>query len=186
MADGKSIDKRFLGGKRGYSPTPSRLAYQWPNIPEPTPEEISIWKCTLILLYDVTENCTILKSNHWRWFKHSSQKWVVWNLSRTDGKIYQRVKTGWKTWEATGNRRGRRGGYLFKETEVTCASLNHSQFTPITIAYERENTIKIVSTGRYDVPPLGGADPEVQWHSPLTYTVVAHGQFLCDRYGLVL
>ena len=171
MADGKSIDKEILFGTRGNSPSPSRYAYQWPNIPKPTPEELSNWKSTIMLLYDITENCTTLKSNHWRWFKHSSQQYVVWNLSKTDGKIYQKLKIGWKVWESELNRRRRRAGYRFKETETICTSLGQGQFTPITIEYERENMIKIISKGRYDVPPIENTPVEAPWYSPLTSTV---------------
>jgi hypothetical protein len=99
-ADGKSVNKEILLGKRGNSPTPSRKAHQWPNIPEPTQEELQLWKSTLLQLYDKTENCTTLRSNHWRWFKYSSRQHSAWNRSQ-DGKIYQKLKKNWKIWEIT-------------------------------------------------------------------------------------
>ena len=82
VADGKSIDKDILSGtRRGSNPTPSRNAYRWPNIPQPTPSEIANWENTILLLYDITENNPILKSNHSRWYKHSSRTHPAWNLS---------------------------------------------------------------------------------------------------------
>ena len=37
VADVKSIDKDILSGtRRGSNPTPSRNAYRWPYIPQPT------------------------------------------------------------------------------------------------------------------------------------------------------
>ena len=160
-ADGKSVDKEILLGKRGNSPTPSRKAYQWPNIPEPTQEECQLWKSALLLLYDITENCTTLKSNHWRWFSYSSRQYSAWNRSQ-DGKMYQKLKKNWKIWEITDQSRTRSGHY-YKETEARCTSLGQGQLIPITIKYIGENTIKIVSSGRYDVQPYGHTLEESPW-----------------------
>ena len=163
-ADGKSVDKDILLGRRGNSPTPSRKAYQWPNIPEPTQEELQLWKSTLLLLYDITENCTTLKSNHWRWFSYSSRQYSAWNRSQ-DGKIYQKLKKSWKIWEITDHRRSRRE-YYYKETETICTSLGQGELLPVTVKYIGESTIKIVSSGRYNVQPYEHAPKESPWYAP--------------------
>ena len=170
VANGKSIDKDILSGRKGNSPTPSRNAYRWPNIPQPTPAEIANWKSTILLLYDITENNTTLKSNHWRWYKHSSRTHSGWSLSNTNGKIYQKVKNGWIVWDKSDNRRSRRAGCTYHETEVVSPSLGEGTYAPITIKFEGD-IIKIISKGRYDVPPMDSIAEEAPWYLPSTSTV---------------
>ena len=96
---------------------------------------------------------------------------TILRFIRSDGKIYQRLKVGWKIWEATNNRRSSRASKLYKNTETIRTSLEEGNFKPITIKYENENEIKITSTGRYEVSSLASTLIEDPWYSPSTSTV---------------
>ena len=173
VADSKSIDKEILSGKRGSSPSPSRHAYRWPNVPPPTPAEIANWRITILLLYDITETDTTLKSHHWRWFKYASRTHTAWNLSMTNGSIYQKEENEWRIWdrEESANRSSRRAGCTYTATDIRCPNLGDGAYAPISVHFTGENTIKIVSRGRYDVPPLGNNAVEAPWYLPATSTV---------------
>ena len=56
IADGSRVDKQILKGYRGGSPTPSRWAYKWPNIPSPTNKERQSWTAALGTILGTTDS----------------------------------------------------------------------------------------------------------------------------------
>ena len=64
-ADGKSIDREILRGKRSTSPSLSTQAYKWPHIPAPTSSEVRMWSEALCRIYNNTEGNPTLDYNNY-------------------------------------------------------------------------------------------------------------------------
>ena len=153
IASGMSIDKDILFGKRGHSPTPSRASIKWPNIPSPTPSEKRLWTDGLCQVYNITKNDPLLEYNNYRWFEYHAVHHTQWNLDTSTVEIFQ--KTGdqkWKKWILlqNSNQQATRRNIRFTRSpqdEVQVTRFN--TWVPLTIQNETEDTISIVSRGRY-------------------------------------
>ena len=150
-ADGKSIDKHILFGKRGGSPSPSTFAYQWPNIPEPSRAERRIWTICLCKVYGVTESNPTLEYNNYRWFNYESIQHTAWNIDLLSGSVIAKEKdSSWQIWnplirESTGTRRTS----LYSKSPTTITNMDQStHWRPVSIDRIGDN-ITVTSRGRY-------------------------------------
>ena len=150
VADGSRIDNQILLGNTSMSPTPSRWAYTWPLIPDPTNLEKKVWTRALGSVFHLTEGNPTLDTTNYRWFHPECIVLSCWNINLHSGNILEKTDKEWIVWtpdEATVRRTRRTARYT--RSEQTVSSLLHKEHCrPITV--ERHNIkISIKSRGRY-------------------------------------
>ena len=101
--DGRRIDTNIMTGIRGTSPSPSRWAYSWPNIPVPTHSEKKLWTLSLGRIFGVTEANPSLDTTNYRWFHPECIDLACWNINLSTGDILQEAKLRWIIWEPDTN-----------------------------------------------------------------------------------
>ena len=169
-ADGKSIDKNFLSGSRGKSPSPSTNAYQWPNVPEPNERDKANWTAALCKIYGNTPANPSLEYNNYRWFTYECKEVTMWNYDPMNDTIYQKCGKHWTMWKsATRHRRTTRSAITYRQANTTVEA-DKSRWQPITVATMEDNLIVIRSKGKY-VPEEDGDEPQASWYSPLESTI---------------
>ena len=93
-ANGVSVDKDIFDGRLGTSPTPSRHAYKWPNVPEPTPSESRKWLESLCRVLQIDRGTRRLVYTNYRHFENEAKAAVGWNLDGATSSIFQRLPEG--------------------------------------------------------------------------------------------
>jgi hypothetical protein len=166
-ADGKSIDREILRGKRSTSPSPSTQAYKWPNMPTPTRTEERLWGESLCRIYSNTAADPSLDYNNYRWFHTDCVKIVTWNYDVSDNKVYQKTGDVWIRWDPRRrSERRTRSNSIFEKTNTMINQAEPStQWRPITIEKKGEHKLVIKSQGRYHVK-VDEAKLLGTWYSP--------------------
>ena len=158
IASGTRVDSEIMEGRRGTSPSPSSNAYDWPNVPEPTTKERSVWRNALCRLLHITAENPSLHDTNYRWFEKEAIKLTGWNLDVNNDIVFQRNEDGWIRWDpmTLEERRTTRRSGIFTKTQQQYAfseDLSFSDWRPITIKYcEGDNRLCVVAKGRYHPP----------------------------------
>ena len=66
VADGSRIDLQIFLGNKGTSPTPSKWAYTWPLVPDPSKLEKRAWTRALGRIFNITEGSPNLDPANYR------------------------------------------------------------------------------------------------------------------------
>jgi hypothetical protein len=166
-ADGKSIDREILRGKRSTSPSPSTHAYKWPHIPAPTGAEVRMWSESLCRIYNNTEGNPTLDYNNYRWFNSDCVDKVAWNYDSETNRVYQKSGERWIIWSSTrSNVRTTRRGSTFQRSNITTNQSEAStQWQPVTISMQGANKLSISSKGKYHIRG-DEAGINATWYSP--------------------
>ena len=169
-ADGKSIDRDIFLGQRSTSPSPSKMAYQWPHVPAPTRKEKERWMVSLGQVYGNTPGNPSLEYGNYRWYRSDCIDKTEWNYDVEGNKIYQKIGSLWLQWNPTGgNRRVTRGSATFTITVETVNSANQRR-RPVTIRWSGVSRISIKCKGRWH-PSEEIEDNQDTWYSPSLSTI---------------
>ena len=168
LADGSRINKNLMMGNEGLSPTPSRWAYTWPNVPPPTTSEKRSWTSSLCMIMHVTTAEPTLATTNYRWFHPECIKLACWNINHKCGLIFQKTENQWIIWEPENSQWRQRTGCTssFIKTNRTTNVLDRKdQCRSISIEKLHETKITVNARGRYHYQ-IEEQVEEITWFSP--------------------
>ena len=149
VADGSRIDQQIILGNKGTSPTPSRWAYTWPLVPDPSKIEKRTWTRALGRVFNLSEGSPSLELANYRWFHAECITLSCWNLNLHNGNILEKSDKAWIVWrpEETATQRTR-STVRYVCTDCTLPSLEQKESCrPITVEYHNTK-ISIKNQGR--------------------------------------
>ena len=169
-ADGKQIDIDILRGDRGYSPSPSRNAYEWPRIPEPTKREKEAWTLSLCKMYQITLLRPQLSGTHYGWYTYNTIQYSSWMINVQTAQLYQKWKHLWIEWHVKMQEKDgvTRKILYFKTNNVIDKLEEVKALRPITVRPEQLDVVSVRNKGRFQ-PREDEEESFDPWYSPSTY-----------------
>ena len=173
IADGSRVDKQILRGYRGGSPSPSRWAYKWTNVPPPTNNERYSWTMALGTILGITASDPSLETNNYRWFHPECVELSCWNFDRSSGNIFEKAEASWVVWEpeVAPQRRTRRTAFYTRTAREIHSIERKDQCRAISVTYQGDK-ITIESRGRYHIDQEEQREQE-PWFLPTDSTPIS-------------